>query len=99
MSTVSRGLFVLGGLAASGVLLVACNPRSVYHDACDELCVTLSLDCELPGYTGEVACTANCEEEMDDADEPWELLDCYDDAGCSVVELIECKRLDDAGRL
>ena len=31
--------------------------------------------------------------------EPDALLDCYEGAGCSVVDLIECRRLEEADRL
>jgi hypothetical protein len=86
-------------LSIGGLAVPACNKAGPYRAACTDLCTTLAGDCELPGYEGAAACIPSCEEEMADADQPEELLDCYGDADCSVEALIACKRLDDAGRL
>ncbi len=86
-------------LAVLGLLAAACDRGGPYRAACTELCSALAGECELPGYSGAAACIPSCEEEMDDADDPEDLLDCYGDAGCAVEALIECKRLSDAERL
>lgn len=84
---------------ALGLLAAACDNGGPYRGACTDLCTVLAGECELPGYAGAAACIPSCEEEMGDADDPEDLLDCYDDAGCSVEALIECKRMSDADRL
>ena len=86
-------------LGALGLLAVACDDGGPYRAACTDLCTVLAGECELPGYAGAAACIPSCEGEMGDADDPEDLLDCYDDAGCSVEALVECKRLSDADRL
>lgn len=86
-------------LVTAPLALAACGSSGPYADACAELCSTLALDCELPGYEGSGSCAANCELELEAEPDGDALLRCYQDAGCSTVELIECKRLSEMGRL
>ena len=84
--------------AALPLLLTACNEVSPYNEACTALCEELVVDCELPGYQ-DSSCVPNCEAALGVVGEPDALLDCYEGAGCSVVDLIECRRLEEADRL
>ncbi len=79
--------------------VAACGESGPYADACADLCHTLAIDCELPGYEGSGSCTANCELELETEPDGDALLACYQGAGCSTVELIECKRLSEMDRL
>ena len=79
--------------------LAACSESGPYTDACSDLCQTLAIDCELPGYEGSGSCVANCELELETEPDGDALLACYQEAGCSTVDLIECKRLSEMDRL
>ena len=91
-------------LATFAILLlplgvVACSNGGPYTEACSDLCQTLAIDCELPGYEGSGSCVANCELELETEPDGDALLQCYQDAECSTVDLIECKRLSEGDRL
>ena len=89
-------------LLLAGMVLVAagCEQQGPYHDSCSSLCAELAGHCELPGYEGSGACVPNCEEELEDiGGDGDDLLECYEDAGCSTVDLIACKRLAQSGDL
>jgi len=84
---------------ALGATLAACGDDGPHADACSDLCQTLAMDCQLPGYEGSGSCVANCELELETEPDGDAQLQCYQDAGCSTVELIGCKRLSEMDRL
>lgn len=87
-------------LAGGALVALGCEQAGPYHEACSSLCSELAGHCELPGYEGSGACVPNCEEEIEafgsDGDD---LLECYEDAGCSTIDLIACKRLAETDNL
>ena len=92
MPRITLSLLLL--LAGLGLALAGCEQKGPWYDACSSLCSELAGHCELPGYEGSGACIPNCEEELDEyGSDGDDLLDCYEDAGCSTMDLIECKRL------
>jgi hypothetical protein len=91
-------IWLASAVAVLSLGLAGCEQPSVFNEDCVALCDVLVVDCELPGYQ-DSSCVPNCEQELEQLGDAEDLLGCYEDAGCSVVELIECRRLQEADRL